>query len=668
MPQQYVGKTCPYCQYTIKSDAVIAVCSDCGIPHHKECWLENNGCTTFACRGTLYHEERDYVALFKQKHVRDVDPIALPQLVPGTVLQEKYLLGAALSRGSYAFNYVAFDLNHQHLLVIKEYFPRHLVSRAPGTTAVILNEPAEQVEYENGLTLFLNEAETLTRLAGQDTIVGVLDYFSDHGTAYMVMHYVEGPTLETFLSQYGGRMEAEKAFTFFLPLLGGLGALHEEGIVHSDINPGHLLVAPGDKPVLIGFGASRLKMREPGKTMALLPNTCYVAEEQYRFSGVRGPWTDIYALGASLYRAVTGLEPPEALDRLSGETMTPPSHLGIEIKPHWESALLKACAVRATDRYLKPADFKKRLTGEGSAPAQITVIGAREARPEEEAGGFSAPERGNSVGNIVNLGFAASKGDRVYYRNSEDGNRLAMIEAGGSESVRINNDCPWFINVIGDWVYYRNDSDGSKIYRAYLDGSGKERVNDAHSSYINARSDAIFYSNCNDGYSIYSVGPGGGNERRIVGDAAWFINVVDDWIYYSNCADTYKIYKVRLDGSDRVLVNEDDSAFINVVDGWIYYRNWSDRGKLYKVRIDGSEKTALNEDSSWHVNVCGDWIYYCNQDDDMKVYRIGKDGAERTGMNDHVSRYINIVGEWLYYQRQDDHGKMYRMRIDAAPN
>ena len=267
---------------------------------------------------------------------------ALPQ---GTRVG-KYALQDQLGVGGFGITYLARDDTLDIKLAIKEYMPQDCAYRASDGMQVLPRTGGEE-QFAEGMRRFLTEARILARLDGSPGIVGVRDYFEQNGTAYLVMHYIEGVTLRKYLAERGGKLPWAEAVALLLPAMAALAEVHEAGVLHRDISPDNIMVTPDGKVRLLDFGAAR---QVTGATMSVILKPGYAPEEQYRAKGKHGPWTDVYAMAATLWRCVTGRVPPESLDRLAGDVLQPPSAMGVAIPPAAEAALMQAMEVRAENR------------------------------------------------------------------------------------------------------------------------------------------------------------------------------------------------------------------------------------------------------------------------------------------------------------------------------
>jgi serine/threonine protein kinase len=303
-------------------------------------------------------------------------------LPPRTVLRDQYVIGRALGHGGFGITYLAWDIGLQTRLAIKEYMPNGIAGRT-GQSKVLPFSDITKPEYEWGLERFLEEARVLKK-CNHPHIVAVDTVFRDNGTAYLVMEYLEGMTFEELLRRRGGTIPFEEALRIMLPVMDALSAVHAENILHRDVSPDNIYIPRTGKVKLIDFGAARNALSQRSRNLSVIMRGGYSPEEQYRSNGIQGPWTDVYATAATLYRAVTGKVPPASIDRLAADTLESPSQLGVSIPASAEIALMKGLAVRAGDRFQSMEDFKSALTGNLPVPrpAPVTVLSETRALDE----------------------------------------------------------------------------------------------------------------------------------------------------------------------------------------------------------------------------------------------------------------------------------------------
>ncbi len=317
----------------------------------------------------------------------DLPPKNTLQLKPRTVLRDQYVIGRALGHGGFGVTYLAWDIGLQTRLAVKEYLPNGVAGRASGETKVLPYSQQAQPEFEWGLERFLEEARTLKKFSRFPGVVSVDTIFRDNGTAYLVMEYLDGWTLEEFLKRCGGKITFETTLRVMVPVIDALSAVHADGILHRDISPDNILLTRDGKVKLIDFGAARNALSQKSRMLSIILKEGYAPEEQYRAGGIQGPWTDVYAAAATIYHVITGVRPESALDRLAGSDLRKPSELGIDIDPDGERALMLALSLRAADRFQSMEDFKAALTGSASITAIMKAVD-----PEAPLGGPIAAE------------------------------------------------------------------------------------------------------------------------------------------------------------------------------------------------------------------------------------------------------------------------------------
>lgn len=293
---------------------------------------------------------------------------AAPELPLRTMLNNRYLLGRVLGRGGFGITYLAWDLGSKRKVAVKEYFPAVISIRAKDRLTVTPLSSGNRGDLEYGLGKFVEEGKALARFKDQSGVVSMIDFFYGNGTAYIVMAYLEGRTLKEHLYQKGGKIPFTDALGILSLVMNALEDLHKVSILHRDINLDNIYVEETGGAKILDFGATRYAMGEQSRSLSVVLKPGYAPEEQYRSKGKQGPWTDVYALAATFYRAITGQPPPEAPDRIAGDALKRPSLLGVAIPPKSEAALMKALAVRAEDRFQTVADFQNALGPEDSKP------------------------------------------------------------------------------------------------------------------------------------------------------------------------------------------------------------------------------------------------------------------------------------------------------------
>jgi serine/threonine protein kinase/uncharacterized protein YraI len=282
-----------------------------------------------------------------------------------------YEIAAVLGQGSFGITYHARDPKLARDVAIKEYLPTDLALRE-GDTTVVPRSTEVADDFTWGRERFLEEARTLAKFDGTPAVVRVIDFLEANGTAYMVMALVRGETLEWRIRKHGP-LTPSMVERLLAPLLDGLQCVHETGFLHRDIKPANIIVDGKGQPTLIDFGAARAAMAKHSAALTAIFTPGYAAPEQFT-SGKQGPWTDIYALSATLCHAITGEVPPNAFDRLLDDTYKP---LVDRSPPDWPRGLLAGIdaglALRAVDRPQSVAAWRPILV-ETAAPGQDPTV------------------------------------------------------------------------------------------------------------------------------------------------------------------------------------------------------------------------------------------------------------------------------------------------------
>lgn len=270
------------------------------------------------------------------------------------VLNGKYMIGKVIGEGGFGITYLGWDLNLQVRVAIKEYFPVGLATRenGAGTHSILALPGVRQENYKQGLEKFMTEAKNLSKFYNLKGIVAVRDFFFENDTAYMVMEYVDGVTLGTYLKNHGGQLSEQEVLQLFHPVMESLKVVHQAGIIHRDISPDNIMMTKDGKMKLIDFGAARFAGGDTERSLTIILKHGYAPAEQYQSHGNQGPWTDVYAICATMYRMITGKVPPSAMDRIHEDLLEEFSDLGFRVSDKSSYALLdKGLAIRVEDRY-----------------------------------------------------------------------------------------------------------------------------------------------------------------------------------------------------------------------------------------------------------------------------------------------------------------------------
>lgn len=303
---------------------------------------------------------------------KDKYPLALPH---GTVLNGRYILGRVLGQGGFGITYVAQDWKGGGIVAVKEYLPDSMAVRA-GSYTVTAYSGQQEEGFRYGKECFLNEAKTLAEFLGNPNVVQVHSYFEENGTAYFVMDYVEGISLQKYIQNQGGKIGWQKAEEILLPVMDALAAVHSRGVIHRDVTPDNIYITGNGTVKLLDFGAARYSMGDKSRSLDIVLKHGFAPKEQYTRRGRQGPYTDVYSLAATYYYALTGRKPQDSIDRMDEDDLLSFGSLGVSVPEYVEDAIFKGLAVQPSDRFQSMGEFKRALTnGEaGTAPQPAVSI------------------------------------------------------------------------------------------------------------------------------------------------------------------------------------------------------------------------------------------------------------------------------------------------------
>ncbi len=302
--------------------------------------------------------------------------------LPAGYRLEEFRIERMLGKGGFGITYLAEDLYLEQRVAIKEHLPDGISTRADGSTVVAQSVPLEE-DYSWSLESFVKEARALAKIQ-HPNVVRVSRLLEANGTAYMVMDYLEGESLDAYLARTPAGIREEQLLEIVLPILDGLEAVHRTGLLHRDVKPANIYLTTKGRPILLDFGAAR---QDLGRTITMtsMVSHGYSPFEQYQSKARQSAGTDIYAMGGVLYRAITGEKPPMASDRIITDELEPVQKLAAgRYSDGFLRAIDHALSVMLEDRPESVESWRKELLGHGR-PEEVTTAtqgsGSRESIP-----------------------------------------------------------------------------------------------------------------------------------------------------------------------------------------------------------------------------------------------------------------------------------------------
>lgn len=290
-------------------------------------------------------------------------------LPKGFILNEYQIESVLGKPGGFGVTYLAQHIHLKQKVAIKEYLPTDFAVRE-GRNTVYPRSSSDENDFRWGLERFLQEAQALARFS-HPNIVRVLHYFEANSTAYMVMEYQEGECFADYLRR--GSMGEDELLGIIIPLLSGLEEIHRANLLHRDIKPNNIYLRKDGVPVLLDFGSARYEVTQKSRSVTTIVTPGYAPLEQYDNEiKEQGAWTDVYALGAVMYRVVSGEVPPAATRRVMKDPMIPAVEIG---KGKYSEKLLKAVdwalQISREDRPRNVGEWRKTFVTEEEQPTHI---------------------------------------------------------------------------------------------------------------------------------------------------------------------------------------------------------------------------------------------------------------------------------------------------------
>ena len=313
----------------------------------------------------------------------------------GTMLAKRYAVGKVLGKGGFGVTYKAYDTAIGKIVAVKEYYPNGLVYRDSGTTGVTVTDAKHTENFQSGADKFYMEAKTISKFNGNPNIVGVYEFFYENNTVYYVMEYLEGQDLKQYLKKNGGKLSQEKALYVAEVMTDALLITHSLNVLHRDISPDNIYVLNSGELKLIDFGAARQVFAEQSKSLSVILKQGFAPLELYQRRGKQGPWTDVYALGATLFYALTGNVMDDATERLEDDSIGSAEQYGVD--PAFWAVIEKCVAVRPENRYQSVLELKQAISGLSLRPVPLIEKKRPEDIPVAALEGFQTAGIGATV-------------------------------------------------------------------------------------------------------------------------------------------------------------------------------------------------------------------------------------------------------------------------------
>ena len=618
-----------------------------------------------------------------------------------TILHGKYLIGDVLGQGGFGITYIGFDLSLESKVAIKEYCPVGAATRRQGQNSLLWNNShLSQAFRQSAYDDFLKEARKMAKMDQIPSIVRVRETFLENETAYIVMDYIEGETLKTRLKR-DGVMKFADCIALLRPMMEDLDKVHAQGLIHRDISPDNIMIQPDGKVKLLDLGAAKdLTLQKEGVSQ-LVTKKGFSPPEQYMDSGKIGPWTDVYALCATIYYACYGRMVTPSLERLGQDTLTFSLAAKEPLPPEAVQALKQGLAVRVEERTQSVGQLLAQLESTSSAKKQVldklddlrkksklklprrAILGAAAAVMilVFTAVFFLSGEPvtiqtlGITNANLINYGGYQETENYQYTIGADNGLYLCTRAVDGTfyldQAVKVS-DFGSYINLSKDSVYYcytdyitssirRMDYDGQNVEDLVL--SDQELVLMQYVQMSNGR-EYLYYivrteKAPNGVYGdLYRYDlKTGKSERLAQGDLFWF-NLNKDSLYtmrYDGESGTSVLEKRTLKGENPVVIDDQNLCYNGFIEEdkiflWslhqeailIYDLNGeyiADPQGLYDMNIDLVEGIAYGDG----------WLYYTNTQD-SSIHRMRTNGTgDQLVLEGHTANVINYNNYWLWF-------------------
>lgn len=283
-------------------------------------------------------------------------------LAPGTILNNKILIGNILGKGGYGITYIGYDMLLEYRVAVKEFFPDEMVDRAEDGRTVLVLDEVNGEEYQRETTAYLREARVLAEFSKFPGIVAIKDLFYENNTGYLIMEFLENGNLRKYVDSQGGWLGVKEALELMEPVISVLGRLHKSGLIHRDISPDNIMMDEDGSMKLIDFGGSK-KVGLNNQQVFLGKWGFAPLEQMLSRLSEQGPWTDIYGICATLYCIMTSEVPQASYERNEKDELIDIAQYNINIDKKVAAGIMKGLSMNAKDRQQSIDELYKDLYG-----------------------------------------------------------------------------------------------------------------------------------------------------------------------------------------------------------------------------------------------------------------------------------------------------------------
>ncbi|MCR4791198.1 MAG: leucine-rich repeat protein [Lachnospiraceae bacterium] len=639
-------------------------------------------------------------------------------LAPGTVLHAgKYIVGRMLGQGGFGITYIGLDQTLNMKVAIKEYFPKSFVSRAEGSTTI--NWVSDSFDREGGRESFIREARNMAKINQISGVAQVRDIFYQNDTAYIVMNYVEGETLKAKLDR-DGILSEEECLKLLIPVMNSLSEAHKAGMIHRDISPDNIMIDKNGKVWLMDLGAAKaLDNVNNAQSTSLVIRHGFSPIEQFADAGKIGPWTDVYAMSATMYYCMSGKVLPDSLNRLSSDNVTFPD----KMSPKLVEALKKGFALKPEDRIqsmdeliaaledVKPASSQTAsgASGKSGKPGKSDDSSTGKSGGKKKTGliiGLVALLAAAIVGVVFGVmnyggsgsGHTASSGhvddnepidDDPETEPEPEPEVLAVAEYGTPNANIINSS--GILMIEGQYEYFLTPDSSLTVVpydtanQTFVVDTGTE----VHDSvcYLCKGENRIYFTTVvdNRGCAVASMSPDGSDvtylDKNDEARGYYFLQCVKlndgrEYLYYTCEKETGgllgNLYRYDLQNNKTEILVTDDVFWFNVYNENVYFTDFVD-GKftLKYIPLDGGDAVTIDETKKCSYGFIEDdkMFLYSNYEESLVILDMQGNNAADTdwiySLSLDYSRGFGYEEDWFYYVSASD-GYLHRIRMNGT--